>query len=105
MALARRVLLLLLIVAVLAVVAVLVLRGMNDGPAGLVPGTGADNDPLVYTPGRERAFAAAAARGHAHVLYAKLPGGASTSALIRARRWRRRRATCCSRRRSSAATT
>jgi len=79
MALARRVLLL-LVVAVLAVVAVLVLRGMNDGPAGLVPGTGADNDPLVYTPGRERAFAAAAARGHAHVLYAKLPGGARASA-------------------------
>ena len=45
-----------------------------------MPGTGADNDPLAYTSGREDAFAAAAARGHAHVIYAKSPGGARASA-------------------------
>ena len=45
-----------------------------------MPGTGADNDPLGYTLGREQAFVAAAARGHAHVIYAKSPGGARASA-------------------------
>jgi hypothetical protein len=79
MALARRVLLL-LVVAVLTVVAVLLLHDEEVGRPGLVPEAGADNDPLAWTPGRERAFAAAAARGHAHVLYAKSPGGARASA-------------------------
>jgi hypothetical protein len=79
MALARRVLLL-LVVAVLAAVAVLALHEGEAGRSGLVPDAGADNDPLAWTPGRERAFAAAAARGHAHVLYAKSPGGARASA-------------------------
>jgi hypothetical protein len=51
----------------------------------LVPGTGADNDPLAYTAAREDAFAAAAARGHAHVIYAKSPGGARASAARTAR--------------------
>jgi len=75
----------LLAVAVLAVVAVIVLfPGDTDQPR-LVPGTGADNDPLGYTAAREDAFAAAAARGHAHVLYAKSPGGARASAARTAR--------------------
>ncbi len=79
MALARRVLML-LVVAVLTVVAVLVLHDEEVGRPGLVPEAGTDNDPLAWTPGRERAFVAAAARGHAHVLYAKSPGGARVSA-------------------------
>jgi hypothetical protein len=79
MALARRVLML-LVVAVLAAVAVLVLHEDDAGRSGLVPEAGTDNDPLAWTPGRERAFAAAAARGNAHVLYAKSPGGARASA-------------------------
>ncbi|MBA3749098.1 MAG: hypothetical protein H0W96_16635, partial [Solirubrobacterales bacterium] len=79
MALARRVLLL-LVVAVLAAVAVLALHEDEAGGPGLVPEAGADNDPLAYSAGREKAFAAAAARGHAHVIYAKSPGGARASA-------------------------
>jgi len=77
--LVRRVLLL-VIVAVLTVGAVLVLHDDEAGNPGLVPDAGADNDPLAWSPGRERAFVAAAARGHAHVLYAKSPGGARASA-------------------------
>ncbi len=77
--LARRVLML-LVVAVLAVVAVIVLFAGDTCRPRLVPGTGADNDPLAYTPGREAAFVAAAARGNAHVIYAKSPGGARASA-------------------------
>jgi hypothetical protein len=70
----------LLVVVVLAIVAVVVLfPGATHNPR-LVPGTGADNDPLAYTPAREDSFAAAAARGHAHVIYAKSPGGARASA-------------------------
>ena len=42
---------------------------------------------LGFTAGRERELAAAAARGNAHVLYAKLPGGARESA-ARTARWR-----------------
>ncbi len=75
----RRVLVL-LVVVVLAVVAVVVLFAGETSNPPLVPGTGADNDPLAYTSGREDAFAAAAARGHAHVIYAKSPGGARASA-------------------------
>src|SRR5215207_9738547 len=67
---------LLLFVAVLTVVAVLVLHEDEAGRQGLVPEAGADNDPLAWSPGREQAFVEAAARGHAHVLYAKSPGGA-----------------------------
>lgn len=75
----------LLAVVVLAVVAAIVLfPGETDRPR-LVPGTGADNDPLAYTPEREERFAAAAARGHAHVIYAKSPGGARASAARTAR--------------------
>ena len=78
--LARRALAL-VAVAVLAAVAVIVLFGDEAGRPRLAPGAGAaEGDPLGYTPERERAFAAAAARGHAHVLYAKSPGGATASA-------------------------
>ncbi len=75
----------LLAVAVLAIVAVIVLFPGDTRQPRLVPGTGADNDPLGYTAEREDAFAAAAARGHAHVLYAKSPGGARASAARTAR--------------------
>ncbi len=67
-------------VAALAAIGVFVLFGGDTGAPPLVPGTGLDNDPLSYTPGREDAFAATAAAGHAHVLYAKSPGGARASA-------------------------
>ena len=78
--LARRALAL-VAVAVLAAVAVIALFGDEAGRPRLAPGAGAaEGDPLGYTPERERAFAAAAARGHAHVLYAKSPGGATASA-------------------------
>ncbi|MDP8967595.1 MAG: DUF5715 family protein [Actinomycetota bacterium] len=80
----RRALALLLVVA-LAIAAVVVLFPGETHRPRLVPGTGADNDPLAYTPARERAFAAAAARGHAHVIYAKSPGGAHASAARTAR--------------------
>ncbi len=76
---ARRVFVL-LVVVVLTVVAVVVLFPGETSNPGLVPGTGIDNDPLAYTEGREDEFAAAAARGHAHVIYAKSPGGARASA-------------------------
>ena len=71
---------LLLFVAVLTVVAVVVLYEDEAGRQGLVPEAGADNDPLAWSAGREQAFVEAAARGHAHVLYAKSPGGARASA-------------------------
>jgi hypothetical protein len=77
--LVRRVLVLLLVV-VLTVVAVVVLFPGDTSNPRLAPGTGADNDPLAYTEGREDELAAAAARGHAHVIYAKSPGGARASA-------------------------
>lgn len=75
----------LLAVVVIAVVAVIVLFPGETTRPRLVPGTGIDNDPLAYTPAREAEFAAAAARGHAHVLYAKSPGGARASAARTAR--------------------
>jgi soluble lytic murein transglycosylase-like protein len=81
----RRRVLALLAVAALAVAAAIVLFPGQTSRPRLVPGTGADNDPLAYTPERERAFAAAAARGQAHVIYAKSPGGARASAARTAR--------------------
>ena len=77
--LVRRVLVL-LVVAVLTVAAVVVLFEEETSSPPLVPGTSVDNDPLTYTEGREAEFAAAAARGHAHAIYAKSPGGARASA-------------------------
>ncbi|MEA2217612.1 MAG: hypothetical protein QOJ35_238 [Solirubrobacteraceae bacterium] len=82
--LVRRVLALAL-VAALAATAVVALFGADAGRPPLRPGGGAAGDPLGYTPAREEAFAAAAARGNAHVLYAKLPGGARASAARTAR--------------------
>ena len=84
--LVRRVLLL-LVVVVLTVVAVVVLFEDETSSPPLVPGTSVDNDPLTYTEGREDEFAAAAARGHAHVIYAKSPDGVRASA-ERVARWR-----------------
>lgn len=75
----RRVLVLVAVAAVATAAAITFLSADTEDP-GLVPGTSADSDPLAYTPGREDAFAAAAARGHAHVIYAKSPGGARASA-------------------------
>src|SRR4051812_5289489 len=77
--LARRVLVL-LVVVVLTVVAVVVLFPGDTSHPALVPGTGVDTAPLAYTEAREDDFAAAAARGNAHVIYAKSPGGARASA-------------------------
>jgi hypothetical protein len=77
--LVRRVLAL-AVVAVLAIVAVVVLFENDAGRPPLEPGAGEGADPLAYTPEREDEMAAAAARGNAHVLYAKLPGGARASA-------------------------
>jgi hypothetical protein len=77
--LVRRVLVL-VVVVLLTVVAVVVLFEEDTSGPPLVPGTSVDNDPLTYKSGREDAFAAAAARGHAHVIYAKSPGGARASA-------------------------
>ncbi len=77
-----------LVVAVVAGLgAVLLLDSGSSGPPTLVPGSGkapgSDDesvDPLAYTPAREPAMVAAAARGHAHVIYAKSPGGVQASA-------------------------
>jgi hypothetical protein len=76
---ARRVLALVLVV-VLAVVAGRALLGGHDGGSDAGYRARAAADPLAYTPGREDAFVAAAARGNAHVLYAKSPGGVRASA-------------------------
>ena len=74
-------------VAGLAIVlAVVLLAGRGDGDAD---GAGSAADPLGFTPARERELADSAARGNAHVLYAKLPGGARESA-ERTARWRPR---------------
>ena len=75
----------LLAVVVLAVVAVIVLFPGKTTLPKLVPGAGVDNDPLAYTEAREDAFVKAAAAGHAHVIYAKSPGGARASAARTAR--------------------
>jgi hypothetical protein len=80
-----------LAVVVLAALAAAVLLG-PDHPPRLAPGSGQapgeDServDPLAYTPGRESELAAAAARGHAHVVYAKSPGGVRASGARTAR--------------------
>ena len=63
----------------LAVVAGRALLG-DDGGGDDGSAARAAADPLAYTPQREAGFVAAAARGNAHVLYAKSPGGARASA-------------------------
>ncbi len=50
-------------------------KGSDEGSAAR-----AVADPLAYTSQREAGFVAAAARGNAHVLYAKSPGGVRASA-------------------------
>jgi soluble lytic murein transglycosylase-like protein len=78
-------------VALLAAVALAALGATillaPDDPPRLAPGSGqapgedaARVDPLAYTAARERELVAAAARGLAHVIYAKSPGGARASA-------------------------
>jgi len=64
----------------------------SGGSPRLAPGSGQaagqDDDrvdPLAYTPAREQELVAAAARGNAHVLYAKSPGGVVASAARTAR--------------------
>ena len=83
---------LLLRVVALLVVVVLAAHGAtilldSRGEPRLAPGSGQapgqDSgrvDPLAYTPARESELVAAAARGHAHVIYAKSPDGARASA-------------------------
>jgi soluble lytic murein transglycosylase-like protein len=90
MTLFPRVLALLAVVVVAAFVATILLR--PDDPPRLAPGSGQapgqDServDPLAYTPAREGELVAAAARGHAHVVYAKSPGGVRASAARTAR--------------------
>ncbi len=74
-----------------ALLAVVVLAGLgatllldDDGDRRLAPGSGAGDgetvDPLAYTPAREDELVASAARGHAHVIYAKSPDGIVASA-------------------------
>jgi hypothetical protein len=79
---------------VVALLAVVVLAALGasillapDDPPRLAPGSGEapglDSgrvDPLAYTAAREGELVAAAARGHAHVIYAKSPGGVRASA-------------------------
>jgi hypothetical protein len=80
-ALASRALSLAAVVA-LAVVVAVVLLGSHDDDQGAE-----GRDPLGFSSAREGDLVAAAARGNAHVLYAKLPGGAHESA-ERTARWR-----------------
>jgi hypothetical protein len=81
----------LIAVVVAAVLGATALLGSKSSPR-LAPGSGqaaGQNDervdPLAYTPAREQALVAAAARGNAHVIYAKSPGGAVASAARTAR--------------------
>ncbi|MDQ3675319.1 MAG: transglycosylase SLT domain-containing protein [Actinomycetota bacterium] len=89
---AVRVLAVLLVAVLAGLGATLVLDSGPGGPPKLVPGSGEapgrDDeavDPLAYTPAREAQLAAAAARGHAHVIFAKSPGGTQASAARTAR--------------------
>jgi soluble lytic murein transglycosylase-like protein len=75
-----------LAVAVLAALGATILLGPDETPR-LAPGSGQARgqdserfDPLAYTAKREDELVAAAARGNAHVIYAKSPGGARASA-------------------------
>jgi soluble lytic murein transglycosylase-like protein len=85
MTLLARIIALLAVVA-LAAFAATILLGPDEPPrlapgSGQAPGQDSERvDPLAYTPAREGELVAAAARGHAHVIYAKSPGGARASA-------------------------
>jgi hypothetical protein len=85
-AVSRR-LLALLAVAAAAVVVVLVARGGGSPPGALVPGGGTGGDPLAWSPERSDDYADRAAKGLAHVLYAKSPGGLPAS-VERTKSWR-----------------
>ncbi len=67
-------------IAALSALAVVALFGGDAGRPPLQPGASSEADPLAYTEDREAQLAAAAARGNAHILYAKSPGGARASA-------------------------
>ncbi|CAN5528803.1 hypothetical protein BH20ACT17_BH20ACT17_19800 [soil metagenome] len=75
-----------LVAAVLAGLGATLLLDRDSGERRLRPGAGGDAiDPLGYTSRREAQLVRAAARGHAHILYAKSPGGARASAARTAR--------------------
>src|SRR4051794_12452841 len=76
----RRRRLLLAFSAALAIGVVIGLLLSRSGHEGLAPGRGPGNDPLAYRPGAEATLEARAAAGLSHVLYAKSPGGATTTA-------------------------
>jgi hypothetical protein len=83
----RRVLPVVVVVLVVAGVAAMFTRG---GPASHRPPVVAGSrleDPIAWTPSREPALVAAAARGTSHLLYTLSPGGAQASA-ARTARWR-----------------
>jgi len=80
-----------IVVALAAVlIGVLVLGGENDGGTRLAPGAGGSaggRDPLAYREADRPRLQRDAARGLAHVLFAKSPGGAVATAQ-RVARWR-----------------
>lgn len=78
--------LVLLVIALLAGLGTSLVLGTGDDDRKVVPGSGNpakeggdEVDPLAYTDERREALEAAAARGNAHVLYAKSPGGIRAS--------------------------
>ncbi len=80
---ASRLRLLLAALALAGVVALVVTqRGGDDHGPLPAPGAvaGSSGDPLAFDPAREREYAAAAARGTAHPLFSRSPGGAVATA-------------------------
>jgi hypothetical protein len=65
-------------------IGVLLARGGDETP--LAPARGPAGDPLAWRPGEDDTFAARAAAGEGHVIYAKSPGGVVASARRVARR-------------------
>jgi hypothetical protein len=80
-ALARRLLALVLVAATAAVAGVVLhsLLGEDEPRGPVVPGS-SDDDPLAWSEDRSDEFAAAAARGYAHPLFAHSPGGVVATA-------------------------
>ena len=74
-----------LVVAAAAGLGATLLLDRDSAERRLVPGAGDAIDPLAYTPRREAQLVQSAARGHAHIIYAKSPGGARASATRTAR--------------------
>ena len=91
----RRALALLVLAVALGALLALALRadGPRSSPRSVTPPPGAGatagtrDDPLAYTPARRADFEARAARGLAHPLFAKSPGGAMATA-ARVAAWR-----------------